>query len=116
MSGAGVDHLAGTRFVHRHDDGHEHERRVVSLQDPVGLDQRLSWRAGPDGSALERSPARHHEQRRGDALVGHIRDGRVHSIVRHGDVVVEVAADVARRHHVGVDLVRRRLGEVAGQD
>ena len=95
---------AGGQFEDTHPHRDEHLRFVVGTDRIISPFQDLRRRIAHHRHALQDDLARHHEQRSGYTLAGHIRDHHAQVIVVDQEVVVEVAAHLLGRIHAGVDV------------
>ena len=98
------------------DPGGDEHVRVIGLGKPVvRLEDRRREVRSLEHPGADHGLRLHHEHRGGNALAGSVGDEEELLAGRQGVEVVEVAADLLRRIHPGVDLVDRRIREHSRQ-
>src|SRR4029077_17036554 len=70
----------------------------VGIKLPIYFLENIGRRRIPYRLTAQNTPADGHDERRGDALTGNIRDGDAQTFVVHFDVIKIIAANLARRH------------------
>ena len=92
------------RVDHAAEQGGEHHLPIVGDQEVVGrLDLGLKIPGGADHQPHDGLGDRH-EQRGRNAFAAHVADGDRDLAPAEIDDVVQIAADLARRYHVGEDI------------
>ena len=107
---------AGRRLEDHVQAGDEHPRRHLGQQDLVRPLEDLRRRQEPGCLAAEDGLGPGHDQRRRDALVGHVADDDPDPAVGQRDEIVEVATDRAGRAVVGRHLPVGQLRQLARQE
>ena len=118
VAAVGVIEAAARDVVERQEHRDEHAGVVALAQRAVGLGQHLGGIAAALAGVLQQRAADRHEQRRRNALAGHVRDQQGHAVVGQREEIVEIAADFARFKIGAVQFVfaARQTGRIgAGQ-
>ena len=116
MAGVGEAQPAGRGVEHAVQAGDEHVLGDVRAQVLVHALEHLARVAEPLGGGAQHRAGRGHHERRRHALVGDVADHDPDPAVVERDEVVEVAADLARRPVVRVDLPARQVRQRARQE
>ena len=106
VTGSGESDHARRGVHHEQDGGHHERRRALGHEDAIDAGQGVRRTRGVVGGGVEKRAHVCHEQRRRDALAGHVRDQQADAIelAAHREGVEQVAPDLERR------LVRGREG------
>ncbi len=111
MPRVGAGQPARGQFQYAKPHRHEHLRSVVLAQLGIGRGQDLRRGAAQARPVIDDVLGRHHEQRRGHALVGHVRDDQDQVVVIHHEEIVEITADLLGRFHAGIEVEFRAIRE-----
>ena len=115
VAGIGKLHLAGGQIQNAHPGGNEHAGFIVFAQLFVGLRKDLIHRQASFRQILNNGFGGHHKHRRRDSLAGNICRQESNGCIAKLIEIVEIAADLLGRDHLGINAVVFILGEVGGQ-
>ena len=104
VAGVGRRDLSGRDLQDSQPDRDEHLDLIAGAQCLVGLLQNLGRRPSQHGAALQNHFGNHHEQSRRNALAAHVRHDHAQMILVDQEEVIEIAADLSRGVHFGIQI------------
>ena len=104
MPRIGGDAFSGGDLQNRQPHGHKQLRLVALEQLLIDIGQSHRRRFTALNTVAQQNARDHHEQRRRHTLSGHIRHHQADVIVVEQEEIVEIAADLLRRIHGGVNI------------
>ena len=111
MPGVGGNDLPGRDLQHAEPGGDEHLLVIALADGGIGPLQHFCRRDAHLRKVLQQDFGHHHEERRGHTLARDVGNHETEVVLVNQEEVVEVAADLFRRVHGGVDVKLRPVGE-----
>ena len=94
-----------------HPYGYKHINGVVGAQLIVHFLQNILWLFAGLRAVFQQHLCDYHKERCRDALSGNIGNYQSQMIVIHQEEIIEIAANLFRRGHCGIDIELRSIGE-----